>query len=61
LNSIGSCRFKVLGDARLDDHAAVADQHDVIEVEAPLQLLDPWRQDLRIAGSKPGQAEAVCA
>jgi hypothetical protein len=47
---VQACGFKVLGDARLGDHAAVADQHDAIEVEALLQLLDLWRQGLWIAG-----------
>ena len=40
----------VMGDALCGDHAAVADQHDMVEVEALLQLLDLWRQRLRIAG-----------
>ena len=39
-----------LGDARLGDHAAVADQHDMVELEAPLELLDLGRQRHRVGG-----------
>ena len=40
----------VLGDARLGDHAAVADQDHMVEVEALLELLDLGRQGHRIGG-----------
>ena len=43
-------RLDVLGDARLGDHAAVADQHHVIEMEALLELVDLCRQRHRIGG-----------
>jgi hypothetical protein len=42
--------FDVLGDARLRNHAAVADQHDMAEAEAPLELVDLRRQRRWIAG-----------
>ena len=42
--------FDVLGDARLGDHAAVADQHHMAEAEALLELVDLRRQRHRIAG-----------
>jgi hypothetical protein len=35
---------------RLDDHAAIADQQDLIEVEALLQLLDLSGERHRITG-----------
>jgi hypothetical protein len=47
---VQACGFDVLGDARLGDHAAVADQHDMAEAEALLELLDLGRQRRRIAG-----------
>ena len=40
----------VLGDARLGDHAAVADQDDMVEVEALLELVDLGGQRHRIGG-----------
>ena len=40
----------VFGDARLGDHAAVADQDHMVEVEALLELLDLGRQRHRIGG-----------
>ena len=43
-------RFDVLGDARLGDHAAIADQHHMLEAEALLELLDLRRQRHRIGG-----------
>ena len=47
---VEACRLDVLGDARLGDHAAVADQDDVVEVEALLELLDLRCQRHRIGG-----------
>ena len=32
------------------DHAAIADQHDMLEREALLELVDLWRKRPRIAG-----------
>ena len=40
----------VVGDARLGDHAAIADQDDMVEVKALLELLDLCRQRHRIGG-----------
>ena len=47
---VQTCGFDVLGDARLGDHAAVADQHHMAEAEALLELVDLRRQRRRIAG-----------
>jgi hypothetical protein len=41
----------VLGDARLGDHAAVADQHDMAEAEAMFEFLNLPRERRRIAGT----------
>ena len=49
-------RFDLLGDARLGDHAAVADQHHVVEAEALLQLVDlaaPASSDRRCCRRTP--------
>ena len=40
----------VFGDARLGDHAAVADQDDMVEAEALLELLDLGGQRHRVGG-----------
>ncbi len=40
----------LLGDARLGDHAAVADQDDMVEVEALLELVDLCGQGFRVGG-----------
>src|SRR3954467_514612 len=40
----------LLGDARLGDHAAVADQDDMVEVEPLFELVDLGSQGLRIGG-----------
>src|SRR3984893_11916406 len=37
-NPVEPGRFEIFGDARLGDHAAVADQDDMVETEALLQL-----------------------
>jgi hypothetical protein len=42
-------RSQVLAQPRLSDHPAVADQHDVLEPEPALQLLDLRGQGARIA------------
>src|SRR5215210_7661209 len=47
---VQTCRFNVLGDACLGDHAVVADQHHVAEAKALLELVDLRRQRCRIAG-----------
>ena len=43
-------RLQLVVDAGLRDHAAVADQHHVLEGEAPLQLLDLCGERLRVGG-----------
>ena len=43
-------RCDVLGDSCLGDHAAIADQHHMLKLEAPLQLIDLGRQRHRIGG-----------
>ena len=45
-----SGRFDVLGDARLGDHAAIAHQDHMIQLEALLELVDLARQGHRIGG-----------
>ena len=40
----------VLADARLGDHTAIADQHDMLKAEALLELVDLRRQRHRIGG-----------
>ena len=47
---VQACRLDVVGDARLSDHAAIADQHHVVEVEALLQFFDLAGQGHRIGG-----------
>ena len=41
---------QILVDARLGDHAAIADQHDVVDGEAALQLRNLIGERLGIAG-----------
>jgi hypothetical protein len=41
---------EVLGDARLRDHAAIADQHDMLEPEPLLELGNLGGERLRIGG-----------
>jgi hypothetical protein len=45
---IETCRFDVLGDARLGDHPAIADQDHMVEAAALLELLDLGGQRDRI-------------
>jgi hypothetical protein len=49
---VQACGFDVLGDARLGDHAAVADQHHVVEAKALLELVDlrPQRRGPQVVG-----------
>jgi hypothetical protein len=45
---VQTCGSDVLGDARLSDHAAIADQHHMAEAEALLELVDLRCQRRRI-------------
>ena len=47
---VQACRGDLFGDACLGDHAATADQHHMLKLEAPLQLIDLGRQRHRIGG-----------
>jgi hypothetical protein len=49
-NPVQACRFDVLGDARLSDHAAITDQNHVVEVEGLFEFLDLRGERFRIAG-----------